>query len=234
MTLRAALPLALLLLMPAAAHADDWSGQASLTGSRNTGNTQTTDVGLGLELDHVDGPWRQRFDATVDYGDAAGERNKERYTLGYQLERTVNDRLFVFGDADYFFDTFGSFREGAFFGAGLGYDVLVDEPLAWSVTAGLGYRLQESALFERSESVAGRVASDFDWQINDNVSFFNDSEALISEPNTYLWNESGLTAELFGNLAARVSFRVDHNTSVPAGQVKTDTVTRVGIVYTME
>ena len=233
MILRATLAL-LALLAPAAAQADDWTGQASITGSRNTGNTQTTDVGLGLELDHVDGPWRQNFDATADYADADGERNKERYTLGYQLERTINDRMFVFGDADYFFDTFGSFREGAFLGGGVGYELYQDEPLTWSVTGGLGYRYQESALFERTGTVALRLASDFDWQINDNVSLYNDSNALISEPNTYLWNETGLTAELFGNLAARLSFRVDHNTNVPADQVKTDTVTRVGIVYTMD
>ncbi len=215
---------------------DGWVGEASLAGSKTTGNTDTTDIGLALKLDKVGDVWTHKFTAAADFGDANGETNKQRYALGYQIDRHINDRTYVYGNADYFKDDFGAFQEGYFLGAGLGYKVLVDEPITWNLEAGLGYRNQTeqepSAL--SVDELAGRLFSDFDWTLNDNVSAYNDTEVIFAESNTTIWNEIGLTAQIAGNLAARTSFRVDHNTNVAAGLVKTDTITRVGIVYTMD
>ena len=47
---------------------DGWSGEASLAGSKTTGNTETTDVGFGLKLEKQAEKWRHKFDATADYG----------------------------------------------------------------------------------------------------------------------------------------------------------------------
>ena len=77
------------------------------------------------------------------------------------------------------------------------------------------------------------AGSDFDWKINEQVSLYDDAGMTYASSNTNLFNEIGLTANLMGSLAARASFRVDHNTDVPLGRVKTDTVTRFGIVYTI-
>ena len=139
----------------------------------------------------------------------------------------------MFGEANGFYDTFGAFREGHFFGGGLGYAVLENEPTTWDVTAGLGYRDQEASDGDTQEEVALRFASDFDWILNDNVSLYNDSEAYIAASDDYLWSEVGLTSTLMGNLAARASFRVDYHSEVPLGRVNTDTITRFGLVYTI-
>ncbi|MGB3454893.1 MAG: DUF481 domain-containing protein [Litorimonas sp.] len=229
---------AALLLAPMTAHAQaglaGWTGEASLTGNRTTGNTDTTDIGLGLKLARQGDIWRHEFQGSADFGRANGATNRERYLAGYQLERDIGDRLFAFGKGDLFFDDFGAFREGWFLGGGLGFDVLESSPTTWSVTGGAGYRSQTSAAGVTNEEFALDAGSDFDWQINDNVSLYDDAGILWSESNTYLFNEIGLTADLMGNLAARASFRIDHNTDVPLGREKTDTITRFGIVYTID
>lgn len=234
-----ALSLLSFTLMAGTAHAqllDGWAGEASLTGSKTTGNTDTTDIGLGLKLAKTGENWTHKFKAAADLGEAADVTNKKRYNLGYQIDRELNERTYVFGTADYFSDDFGSFQEGYYLGTGIGYKAIISDPITWNLEGGVGYRSQQEqgSLGLRSEELAGRAFSDFDWILNDNVSFYNDTEVTYASSDTYIWNEVGLTAQLAGNLAARLSYRVDHHTDVPMGVENTDTISRVGIVYTMK
>jgi len=222
---------------------EGWTGEASLTGSKTTGNTETTDIGLGLKLNKEADVWRHKFKALVDYGKVDGSKNKQRIALGYQIDRDVNERLYIYGNADYFNDDFGAFKTGYFLGTGLGYKAVLPEPVSWNLEGGLGYRSQKTqdptppALLPLSvteNELALRAFSDLDWVLNENVSAYNDTEIIYSKSDTYIWNEVGLTATLAGNLAARASFRIDTHSDVPVGTKKTDTVTRFGIVYTMK
>lgn len=222
---------------------DGWSGETSLTGSVTTGNTETTDVGLGLKLEKETDVWRHKFNALGDLGRSNGEINRRRYDIGYQIDRDVTDRLYVYGNGDYFSDDFGAFQEGFFVGGGAGYKAILPEPISWNVEGGVGFRSQETQapiapiflpLPETNNEVALRGFSDFDYKFNDNVSLYNDTEIIWASSDTYIWNEVGVTATLAGNLAARASFRVDHHTDVAPGLVNTDTITRFGLVYTMK
>lgn len=223
--------------------AEGWTGEASLTGSKTTGNTETTDIGLGLKLNKESDVWRHKFKALVDYGKVDGQKNKQRFALGYQIDRDFNERTYVYANADYFNDDFGAFKTGYFLGTGVGYKAVLPEPVSWNLEGGLGYRSQKTQdptppallpLSETNNELALRAFSDLDWVLNENVSAYNDTEIIYSKSDTYIWNEIGLTATLAGNLAARASFRVDNHSEVPVGTKKTDTVTRFGIVYTMK
>ena len=230
---------------------DGWAGEASLTGSRTTGNTETTDLGLGLRLNKDGTTWSHEFRGSADFGRVSGETNKERYTLGYQINRNINERLYVFGNGDYFRDEFGAFEDGYFLGAGVGYKVILPVPLGWDVEGGVGYRSQQPApaagltaaevavleadgSLDRQNELALRGASKLIYDFNDSVSLYNNSEVIWSSSDTYLWNEIGLTAKLWENLSARASYRVDHHTDVLPGTEKTDTITRFGLVYTVQ
>lgn len=239
MTFKVLISASLLALMTSSAALagpmDGWAGEASLTGSKTTGNTETTDIGLALNLAKTSGLWRNKFAASFDYGEVSDFKNKERLVLGYQIERDFNDRLYGYANADYFQDDFGAFQKGYFAGGGLGYKLVLPEPFAWDVSAGLGYRSQESQapLSVTENELAARARSDMDYQFNEAVSMYNNTELLHSSSDTYIWNETGLTAQLMGNLAARASFRIDNHSDVPLGREKTDTITRIGIVYTL-
>ena len=235
-------------VISAPAHAQlmsGWTGDASLSGSTTSGNTETTDVGLGLNLTKTDGIYRNKFDATYDLGSVSGKDTKNRLFLGYQLDRDFNDRLYGFGTLNYFSDDFGAYETGYYAGTGLGYKVLINDPTTWNLEGGLGYRSQETrsigtfgtagfiASVEEGE-VAARLGSDFDYAFNDAVSFYNDTEVLTSSSDTYIWNDIGITAKLAGNLSAKFGVRVDHHTDVPMGREQTDTITRGAIVYTIK
>jgi len=40
---------------------EGWKGEASASGSKTTGNTETEDVGLGLKLANTEGRWKHKF-----------------------------------------------------------------------------------------------------------------------------------------------------------------------------
>ena len=219
-----------------------FSGEASLNGSSTTGNTETTDVGFGLKLAKDTGLWRHSIKASSDFGRADGNTNKKRYALGYKIDRDINERLYAFANADYFSDDFGAFKQGYFLGTGLGYQMLVDAPTTWRLEAGAGYRSQKSRLTLnnplgvpsiRENELAGRLYSDFDHSFNDGVSIYNDTELLYSASDTFITNEVGVTSQLWESLALRASFRVENHSNVPEGREKTDTISRIGVVFTM-
>ena len=227
---------------------EGFSGEASISGGKTTGNTDTEDLALGIKLEKESDKWRHKVDALVDYGKVDGEKSKNRWALGYQIDRDLNDRTYVYGSADYYQDgiSTSSFKDGYFIGGGLGYKAILPDPIGWNLEAGPGYRSQKARLpindvdlspngeaSVRQNEFAVRGASDFDYAINDNVSLYNDTEVIWSDSDTYIWNEVGLNAQLMGNLAARVSYRVDHHTDPLSGK-KTDTATRFGVVYTIK
>lgn len=231
------LPLVLCAPLPAfAAPIMGWSGEASVTGSKTTGNTETTDLGVSVKLAKDIGKFRNKLRGRFDYGKNSGARNKQRLALGYQIQTDLSDRLYVLGNTDYFQDDFGAFEQGYYVGAGFGYKMVIPDPLGWDISGGLGYRSQtpQQETSPAKKEVGLQARSDFDYKFNDAVSVYNNTELLYSKSDTYIWNEVGLTATLMGDLAARASFRVDNHSTVPVGREKTDTITRIGVVYKMK
>ena len=231
-----------------------WNGEASLAGSKTTGNTDTTDIGVAIKLQKETNQWRHNLYGSADFGENDDVTNKQRFTAGYKLDRNLTERLYTWGNIDYFNDDFGAFENGVFLGTGLGYKAILPAPAKWDLEVGLGYRSQSPQRpdvpgdvtqaefdlldaegdFDRTNELALRGASFFDYDFNDNVSLFNNSEIIYSSSDTYVWNDIGVTAQLFGNLAARASFRVDYHSDPLPGVESTDTITRVGVVYAIK
>ena len=247
-TLKLLIATSIVALAPTMAHAqllDGWTGSAGVSGSTTSGNTDTTDVGVSLDLTKTADVWRHKFDATYDLGSADGEDTKNRLYLGYQIDRDITERLYAYGNANYFRDDFGAYETGYFVGAGLGYQVIKADPTFWRLEGGLGFRSQETRAtgtvgtvgFVDSvsdEELALRLGSEFKYALNDSVSFYNNSEVISSSSDTYLWNDAGIEAQLAGNFSARFGIRVDHHTDVPVGTEQTDTITRGALVYTIQ
>jgi putative salt-induced outer membrane protein len=219
-----------------------WSGAIEINGSNTTGNNETTNIGVQLSLKNRGTDWRHDFAFTADYGEDSGNTNKERMRASYKIGRDISERSYLFLNASYFSDDFGAFKNGAFMGAGYGYDILIDEPTQWKVEAGLGFRSQKARLVpvaptdpvsRKEEFVSARLSSNVAHSLNDNVRLTNDTELFYSDVDTYVVNETAIVSELFGGIGLRASFRIETHTDVPDGREKTDTISRLGVVYTM-
>jgi putative salt-induced outer membrane protein len=219
------------------------TGELSVNGAVTTGNTETTNVGFASKLATATKEWRHSAKLSAHYGRANGKTNKSRYALGYQLDRDLNDQLYFFGNADYFSRDFGAFKQGHFLGAGFGYQLWEQDPTTLKLEAGLGYRSQKARLnasdpsglaSRRDTELAGRFVSDFDHSFNEHVSFRNDTELLYSPSDTFIANEAGIKSTIWQNISLLASFRVENHSNVPEGREKTDTISRLGVVYTMK
>lgn len=232
------------------AHAQDeasngWSGEGSLSAGVTTGNTETTDLGLGVDVARDLNLWTIGVQATADYGETDGAETKNRIFLGSNLDRQINDRLFGFGQLSYERDEFSGFESRAFIGGGLGYEVLNGDVTQWTVRGGPGLKIDEieavldtttvpaTVLSEATteESFGATAQSNFGHQFNDNVAFTNDTSVLYAETSTQIGNIAALTATLTNTLSARVSFEVRHDTDPVDGFESTDTISRVSLVY---
>ena len=239
---------AMTLSLPA--HAQDdasegWSGEGSLSAGVTTGNTETTDLGLGVDVARTMNLWTIGLQATADYGETDGAETKNRIFLGANLDRQINDRLFGFGQLSYEQDEFSGFDSRAYIGGGLGYEILTGDVTTWTVRGGPGVKIDEiEAVLDTTvtpaavitpatteESFGASAQSNFAHQFNDNVGFTNDTTVLYAETSTQIGNIAAITASLTDTLSARVSFEVRHDTDPVEGFEDTDTISRVSLVY---
>ncbi|MBU1346531.1 MAG: DUF481 domain-containing protein [Alphaproteobacteria bacterium] len=226
---------------PALAQDSSWTGEGSLGAGYTTGNTETSDFGLGLKLARETGDWKTSIEALADYGKTDGVETKNRAFVAGQMDRDFGERTFGFGRLSYERDEFSGFESRAFAGAGLGYRILVGETTSWSVEGGPGVKFDEVRETvqpgpvivpgETVTSFSAIGASKFAHAFNDNVKLTNDTNVLYAETSTQLSNSLAVTAALAGALSARFSFNVRYDTDPPPGFEQTDTVTRVSLVY---
>jgi len=222
-----------------------WTGEGSVSAGMTTGNTETTDVGIGVNMAKDTGTWTYGVEAIADYGEIEGAEAKNRWLLAGTVDRQINDRLFGFGRASYEQDEFSGFESRAFIGGGLGYDVIVGEKQSWTVRGGPGLKIDEIAEIISTDALGATVVtpavteeslgvvgtSNYAYAFNDNVKFTNDTTVIYADVSTQLTNSLALTAALSDALSARISFDVRHDTEPPLGFEQTDTATRVSLVY---
>ncbi|WP_290495549.1 DUF481 domain-containing protein [Hyphomonas sp. UBA4494] len=238
--------LCLLSGLPAVAE-DGWSGESSLSAGLTTGNTETSEAGLGIDLDRGAGDWNFGIQFSGDYGKEDGVESRNRYFGAVDLEHDFNDTMFTFGRASYEVDQFTGFDSRTFVGGGVGWHVLDDEDHHWTVRGGPGFKIDEvkrqittdstgaeTITPASTEESLGAVAqSEYFYAFNEAVSLSNKTNVVYGQESTQINNSIGLTAALNGHLAARVSFDVRHDTAPQPTYEATDTATKFSLVYTL-
>lgn len=230
------------LIAPAFADEGGWKGEGSLSAGLNTGNTETSDLGIGVKMSHESQLWRNSLEVIADYGTKNGTQTKNRAFLAGQSDRTLNDQLFAFGRISHEVDEFSAFDSRSFAGGGLGWQVFVEGSAAWSLEGGPGIKFDRVKASTAGtppitipaysdESLSFIAASKFGYTLNDAVKFGNDTNLIYADTSTQIGNKTTLTALLTKSLSARFSFEVRHDTDPQSTFEPTDTATRMSIVY---
>jgi putative salt-induced outer membrane protein len=222
-----------------------WGGEAAFSAGYTTGNTQTTDLGLGIDVTREEGVWTYEFVADGEYGEQDGVESRNRYFLSGDVDRVLSDKLFAFGRLSYEVDQFTGFDSRSFVGGGLGYHIHDGEQIKWTVRGGPGVKIDEikrtattdslgAPLILPAETVSsfGAVArSAFGYKFNDNVKLTNETDLLYGETSTQIENMVALTSSVSSAISARVSLNVRHDTNPADGFEDTDTALKVALVY---
>ncbi|MFU8896055.1 MAG: YdiY family protein [Gammaproteobacteria bacterium] len=208
------------------------SGRMGLSYSEARGNSDTLGVSAEAAAQYLTGgPWRYDARAQLVSREESDVTTEERY----EARATAN---YFWTEDDYFFarldwrkDNFGGVREE--WVPGLGYGrVLLDSAahkLHGEIAAGYRFADLSDGTSEEGPALTGNLR--YQWTISEFAEFYQNALVQWSEDNTFLESETGLRTAIIGNLNARISYIVRHNTDVPPGRNNSDFFTTVGLDY---
>lgn len=226
--------------LPAMAQTEDkWTGEGAFSAGFTTGNTETRDAGVAIKAKHVGGDWTQVGELAFDYGDTDEVETKNRFFAAGQIDRSFGDQWSGYTRLTGERDQFSGFEHRYFLGVGAAFKAVDTPATKWTLEGGPGYKVEDlratpTTLASTEESISGRAASRFSHDFNERVKFTDTTEVVTSDTSTQVSNSAALTANIMGNLSARVSLDVRHDTNPLVGFEPTDTATKFSLVYKIE
>jgi putative salt-induced outer membrane protein len=227
-----------LLASQALAQAPDygWSGEGAFSAGFTTGNTETRDAGVRILAKHKGQLWTQTGDFTADYGETDDVESKNRLAAAGQLDLLFNEQWHGYTRLTWERDEFSGFENRYFAGVGVAFQAIETDATQWTLEGGPGYKVDEvraslTAPATTEESIGARAGSKFKHAFNERVSLSNNTEVVYSDTSTQISNATALDASLMGNLSARISLEVRHDTDPLPTFEATDTATKFSLVY---
>ena len=210
----------------------DWTGKGELGGSFASGNSETEAVNAALEMKGSYDKWAHTLGFAGNYGSDSGGTTAQRWEVRGQTQYEITDRAYGFGAARYEDDRFSAYDFQATLSGGLGYKIIDNDRTKFWVQGGPGYRYAEfNDTGESEDGMIFRGDLGFDHQLTDTTKIVERFLVETVSANTYLQNDIGLEVSINSTLALRLGYQVRHNTDVPAGVEKTDTLTTIGLIY---
>ena len=234
---------ALLLAIPAAAVAEDsnWSGTGEFGFAMARGNAKSDNANGKLAFTNEDDQWKHAFylsalrnKAEVDLasGGRAMQTSANRYEFGASSAYKVNEVSSWVSALRYENDDFAPYSNQLTFSIGYGHAFVKNERTTFVTEIGPGYCRAKDAITGKSESeLIARGLMDFKHQLTATTTLFDTFLVEAGSDNTFISNELGIAVAINEKLALKAGFDARHNTDVGPGVKKTDTLTKVNLVY---
>lgn len=210
---------------------DLWTGRAEVGGFATTGNSATAGATALLDLTREGLRTRLKFRAQADYAETRSVTTREHYLVAFEPNAKIDDRLYLYGAAQYESDRFFGYTDRLALSGGLGYSVLRRSGLTLDVELGPAYRATAFTDGRDERSIAGRGTIDLDWRLADNLTFRQDAASYLDSYNSTLTSTTALAARVLGPISAQLSYSVQYESRPPEGRTTTDTTSRASLVY---
>lgn len=222
----------LMLIFPgSSAIAASWTGHADLGYTDTSGNSETSSLNAAFGLGYETGLWTHGLELKALRSEDNGETNAERYEADFKSQYALSDISYVFGKIDYEKDEFAGVARRLSETIGYGRTLYDTEPHKLVGEASVGasqVRFQDGT---RDSGAIARLGLDYDWTISESAVFGQDLTVESGGVNTYIESITELKMTVIGNLFAKLSYTIKHNTDVPAGTEETDKITAVALSY---
>lgn len=220
---------------------DRWEGRGQIGAFQSSGNSQSAGVTAQLELEREGIDWRHKLRASLDFQEANNITTREQYFVGYEPRIDINPRLFVYALGQWDKDEFQGIRNRYAVSGGLGYQVLTGPAMRLSVKAGPAWRQTDYSTGTGESRLAALAGLDFDWQLAPALKLTQNSDlvaegggtatAFFDANNTTVHLVTGLEAGILASLTARLSYDFEFDSNPPGNAARTDTLSRLTIVY---
>lgn len=208
------------------------SGRVAFSFAQARGNTDTQAITGDAEAVYRTGD-RWVYDARLGF--VTREENNDRTEERYEFRGTANyfwtPDDYLFGRLEWRKDNFGAIEQEFIPSAGYGRVLLNRDSHLLKCELGVGYRFAELSDGTEEDGVLLSAGARYVWNISDSADFFQNVLVQWTSDNTFMESETGLTTVIVGNLNARFSYRLRHNTDVPVGTKNSDFLTTLGLEY---
>lgn len=207
-----------------------WEGRGELGGFQSSGNSDTVGLSAGFALARNGLDWRHKLTGSADYQRSEGDTDREQFSFAYEPQRTIGTRAFAFGLAGIERDRLQGIGWRSTLSGGVGWRVVETEDLSLSLKAGPAWRRTSYIDAPNESSLSALAGLSARWAITDTIALTEEAEAIVDGQSTFS-SLTGLEARFGEHLLGRIAFEVEHETDPPLGAVKTDTLTRITVVY---
>lgn len=222
-----------------------WFGNANLSFLSTSGNTDTTSIGGGLELNYNPKPWLFTLKGTALHAATDGVTTAEAFTASLRASRDLTEHIDVFGGGGWLRNTFSGINNIYNFDGGAGYKILNSDTQFLRVEAGVGYTTEQDivlgivAPYKNYANV--RAGLGYKWTITKTATFSNDYsflQDLSDSKNWFMTDKAAITVSISRIFALQASWTLLYRNEPPLKDPgpplvrydHTDTATAVGLV----
>lgn len=208
------------------------------SGNTNT-STLTTKINTSQELKHwsyqVIGDALYKQSEVETDGKTKNTASAQKLFLSSQLDYKLSqpkDRLFIYGE--YENNRFSDFRYQAAVATGWSSRLWHDQKSEFRYSIGPGYAISEVEKDSSTEDQKGmivRAAMEYKRKFSPHATFRQFLSTEADHDFTKTKSETSLSTKLTGTLAMKLSFVLNHDTSVAAESEELDTEAAVTLVY---
>jgi putative salt-induced outer membrane protein len=195
------------------------------------GNTDAQTANAKLDAAYVVDAWKHELQLAGLYGKSNDIVSAENLDAQWQSNYNFTNRLFAFGALHYADDKFSGFQYQETLSAGAGYSFIKLADATLDAQVGLGYRRLRPELLDKDPD--GEVISRTPQEVAFNATTKLTEVVAVESgsDNTLLQNDLGLQVNMTKALAITVGYEIRHNSTPPAGLVKTDTQVTFNLAY---
>lgn len=227
--------IAVALMLPTAVWAfpGHFKGHVEAGYLASSGNSRSSSLNAKASIAYSIGKWTDSLKGSANAASESGNSTAERYTARGKSEYDFTKNNYVFGQVNYLKDLFGGIRERTAETAGYGRRLLNTpvQTLDAEVGAGLRQTQEQKPSLARHNDVIGQLGADYKYHISKSSQIEQTLTVESGSANTFIESETALRLAIVKNLFAKLSYTVDHNTTVADNLDKTDTYTAISLSY---
>lgn len=210
-----------------------WSGSAELGADIQNGNTNRRAFNGALNIKRSTDEWTTSAFLKGKMVREDKVRTEEKYEVGAEADYHLNEKSFVFGDIEYVNDPFSGLEYRLTETFGYGRNVLKDESMKLDLKASLGGRHSQANTqnAERQDEFIFKPSAQFDWIINDGMSFSQKLSSTMGNEVVITESVSALKNKISEDWYFKVAVDVEHLDDVEGDTKHTDTATTLNLMY---
>ncbi len=221
----------ILAALPVSVHAADWTGTGEFGFVMARGNADTDALNLKLGMKKDADNWLHEYYAAALRASVNGDASASRFELGGKSGYKFSDTSYMFGALRYENDDFASYEHQTTFSAGYGFWAIKDETTNLQFEIGPGVRRAKLISGETESDAILRGWMNYSHKFNASTELYETLLVEASSDNKFVQNDFGVQVKMSDALALKAGLQWRHNSDVPVGVKKNDTLTTLNLVY---